>query len=53
MEDFRKELIHLVKIGMLTIVQQSQQCTPIFIIAKKELIARFINGLFQSYIEID
>ena len=32
---FRKYLEHLVKIGMLTLVQQSQYGTPVFIILKK------------------
>ena len=41
-ETFRKELKLLVKIGVLTPVQQSQYGTPIFIISKKEGTVRFI-----------
>ena len=34
-ETFRKELKHLVEIGVITLVQHSQYGTPIFIIPKK------------------
>ena len=39
---FHKEIQRLVKIGVLTLVQQSQYGTPIFIIPKKEGTVRFI-----------
>ena len=35
-EKFRKKIKHLVKIGLLIPVQQSQYDTPVFIISKKE-----------------
>ena len=41
-EKFFKELKWLVKIGVLTPVQQSQYSTPVFIIPKKEGTVRFI-----------
>ena len=41
-ETFHKEIQRLVKIGVLTLVQQSQYGTPIFIISKKEGTVRFI-----------
>ena len=42
-ETFRKELKHLVEIGVLTAVQQSQNSTTVFIIPKKEGNVRFIT----------
>ena len=42
-ETFRKDIKRLVKIGVLTPVQQSQYGTPIFIIPKKEGTMRFIK----------
>ena len=42
-ETFSKELKHLVEIGVLTPVQQSQYGTPVFIIPKKEGAVRFIT----------
>ena len=42
-ETFCKEIKRLVKIGMLTTVQQSQYGTPVFIIPKKERTVRFIT----------
>ena len=38
-----KELKHLVEVGVLNTVQQSQYGNPIFIIPKKEVTVRFIN----------
>ena len=40
---FHKELQRLVKIGVLTLVQQYQYGTPIFVIPKKEGTVRFIT----------
>ena len=42
-ETFHKYLKRLVKIGVLTPVQQSQYDTPVFIIPKKEGDMRFIT----------
>ena len=42
-ETFHKELEHLLVIGVLTTVHQSQCGTPIFIVAKKEETVRFIT----------
>ena len=42
-ENFRKELQRLIKIGLSTLVQQSQYSTPVFIIPKKEGTVRFIT----------
>ena len=42
-ETFHKELKILVKIGVLTPLQQSQYDTPVFIIPKKEGIVKFIT----------
>ena len=43
-DTFRKELQRLVKIVVLTLVQHSQYCTPVFIIYNKEGNARFVTG---------
>ena len=40
---FKKELEHLVEIGVLTPVQQSEYGTPVFIIPKKEGTVRFLT----------
>ena len=42
-ETFNKELKILAKIGVLTLVQQSQYGTPVSIITKKEVTVRFIT----------
>ena len=42
-DTFCKYLYLLMKIGVLTLVQQSQYGTPVFIIPKKEGITRFIT----------
>jgi hypothetical protein len=42
-ETFRKELMRLVDIGVLTPVQQSEWGTPVFIIPKKDGTVRFIT----------
>ena len=42
-ETFRKELKHLVKIGVLTTVQQSLYSNPLFILSKKEGTVIFIT----------
>ena len=42
-ETFRKELMRLVDIGVLTPVQESRYGTPVFIIPKKEGTVRFIT----------
>ena len=42
-ETFTKDLKCLVEIGVLTMVQQSQYITPVFIIPKKEFNLRFIT----------
>ena len=42
-ETFRKELMRLVEIGVLTPVQESRYGTPVFIIPKKEGTVRFIT----------
>ena len=42
-ETFRKELMRLVEIGVLTPVQQSEYGTPVFIIPKKEGTVQFIT----------
>ena len=42
-ETFQKELNCLVEIGVLTLVQQSQYGTPVFIIPKREGTVRFIT----------
>ena len=46
-ETFRKEIIHLIEIVVLTLVQQSEYGTPVFIIAKKEGTVRFLADLSQ------
>ena len=43
-ENFHKDLKHLVKIGLLTLTQQSWYGTPVFIIPMKEGTVRFITG---------
>ena len=43
-ETFRKDLQRLVKMGVLTPVQQSQYDTNVFIVPKKESTVRFITG---------
>ena len=40
---FKKELLRLVEIGVLTPVQQSEYGTPVFIIPKKEGTVRFLT----------
>jgi hypothetical protein len=42
-ETFRKELLRLVDIGVLTPVQDSEWGTPVFIIPKKDGTVRFIT----------
>ena len=46
-ETFRKELMRLVKIGVLEPVQESEYGTPVFIIPKKEGTVRFITDFRQ------
>ena len=43
-ETFRKELTHLVYIGVLTPVQQSEYGKPVFIIVKKERTVKFLTN---------
>ena len=42
-ETLRKDLQHLLEIGVLTTLNRSQYGTPIFIIPKKEGTVRFIT----------
>ena len=42
-ETFKKELLRLVEIGVLTPVQESEYGTPVFIIPKKEGTVRFVT----------
>ncbi len=47
MKTFKKELDHLVKIGVLAAQQESEWALPSFIIPKKDNRVRWISNLLQ------